>query len=66
MLAPVIAVRYLLAAVLLLVGLIFIGQGLGYIPGSSMTGQPFWAVVGAVMVFIGGVLAWRTYRPIGR
>jgi hypothetical protein len=59
-------VRYLVAAVLLIVGAIFLGQGLGFIPGSPMTGQPFWAVVGMIMLAIGAWLAWRTYRPIGR
>ena len=56
-------VRYLIAAVLILVGLIFIGQGLGFIGGSGMTGVPFWAVVGAVLLVVGGVLAWLTWRP---
>ena len=54
--------RYLIAAALVLVGLIFIGQGLGYIKGSGMTDQPVWAIVGAVMVVGGGVMAWMTRR----
>jgi hypothetical protein len=44
------------------VGLIFLGQGIGWIPGSYMTGDPTWAVVGAVMVVIAGVLIWRGRR----
>jgi hypothetical protein len=59
-------VRYLIAVVLALVGLIFIGQGLGYIGGSGMTGQPFWAVVGAVLLVAGAGFAWVTYRSSPR
>jgi hypothetical protein len=44
------------------VGLIFFGQGLGWIPGSYMTGDPTWAVVGAAMVVIAAVLFWRGRR----
>lgn len=44
------------------VGLIFIGQGLGWIPGSYMSGDPTWAVVGAVMVVIAAVLIRRGRR----
>ena len=45
-------------------GLIFLGQGLGLIPGSFMTGQAFWALVGAVLV-IGAIVygAWPRLRP---
>ncbi len=44
------------------VGLIFLGQGIGWIPGSYMTGDPTWAVVGSVMVVIAAVLLWRGRR----
>ena len=54
--------RYVVAGVLGLVGLIFIGQGLGYIGGSRMTNDPFWAAVGAVMLFGAAVLAAMTWR----
>ena len=42
--------RVAVAAILGLMGATFVGQGLGYIPGSFMTGDPFWAVVGVVLV----------------
>jgi hypothetical protein len=42
--------RLVLAAVLALVGIIWLGQGLGFIGGSFMTGSLFWAVVGAVLL----------------
>ena len=54
--------RYVVAGVLLLVGLILSGQGLGLIPGSFMTGQSAWLVIGVLMVFAGGGLAWWTWR----
>jgi hypothetical protein len=47
----------LLAALLALVGLIWIGQGLGYIKGSFMTGQAFWAEVGLLSVAAAFTLA---------
>ena len=50
------------AGVIGAVGLIFIGQGLGWIPGSYMSGDPTWAVVGAVMVVIAAVLIRRGRR----
>lgn len=51
---PVIVV---LRAVLLLVGLVWMGQGLNLIPGSFMTGDPKWFVIGAVCALGGLVLA---------
>jgi hypothetical protein len=43
------------AGALVVVGLIWIGQGLGIIGGSSfMTGDRFWAALGAGLV-VGGV-----------
>lgn len=34
-------------------GVIWILQGLGYIPGSFMSGQTFWAWMGLVAVVVG-------------
>jgi hypothetical protein len=42
--------RLVLAAVLALVGIIWLGQGLGLIEGSFMTGSLFWAAMGAVLL----------------
>jgi hypothetical protein len=58
--------RYVIAAVLALVGVIFVGQGLGYIGGSSMTGSSFWAIVGAILVVAAVVLVWMARRPSNR
>ena len=40
----------------LLVGAVFAGQGLGYIPGSFMTGDMKWFWIGSGMVLVGLVL----------
>jgi hypothetical protein len=46
------------------VGGIFLGQGVGLIPGSFMTGSATWAVIGAVMVVVGvGLLLVAARRP---
>jgi hypothetical protein len=42
-----------IAVLLILVGGTFAGQGLGYIPGSFMTGDIKWFWIGAVMVVVG-------------
>lgn len=45
-----------LGLLLLLVGAVFVGQGVGAIGGSFMTGQTKWAAIGAVLVGVGVVL----------
>ena len=42
--------RLVLAAFLLIAGVAWIGQGTDLLPGSAMSGQPVWAVVGAVIL----------------
>jgi hypothetical protein len=54
----------LVGGALIVTGGVWIGQGLGYIPGSFMTGDPFWAVAGAVFVLGGAaILALELRRP---
>ncbi len=43
-------------ALVLAVGLVWIGQGLGYIKGSFMTGDMKWFWIGCAMVVVGVVL----------
>jgi hypothetical protein len=38
---------------IVLVGAVFAGQGIGFIPGSFMTGQKEWLWIGGVMVVAG-------------
>lgn len=46
----------------LLAGLTFTGQGVGLIPGSYMTGRTEWAVIGSVLMAIGALGLWWTFR----
>lgn len=48
--------------VITLIGLLWVSQGAGLMPGSAMTGQSFWLVIGLVLVVVGSaiaVLSWR-------
>ena len=54
--------RWIIAALLALVGLAWIGQGLGFLPGSVMSGNAFWAVVGAILIVLAVVIATRELR----
>jgi hypothetical protein len=47
-----------LGVLVLLAGAVFAGQGLGYIPGSLMTGDIKWFWIGSVMVVVGLVLGF--------
>lgn len=49
-------VLLILGAILVLVGLVWFGQGVGLIGGSSMTGEALWAVIGAVCIVFGGLM----------
>jgi hypothetical protein len=55
-------VALVLGALLLLVGVIWTTQGLGYLGGSPMTGKTLWAIVGPVVALIGIVLVARGGR----
>ncbi len=55
--------RWIIAAILVLVGAVWIGQGLGIIRGSSfMIGDPRWAMLGAVLAVIGVGVGWTALR----
>lgn len=55
--------RWIVAAVLILLGLVWIGQGSGLIRGSSfMTDDVRWALIGAVIVAIGIVVGWTAFK----
>ena len=45
-----------LGVVLILIGLVFTGQGLNLIPGSFMTGIRIWFYIGVAMALVGLVL----------
>lgn len=45
-----------------LVGVVWLLQGVGILPGSFMTGQLFWAVMGAIFLVVGGLLVFVGLR----
>jgi hypothetical protein len=51
-----------LGIVVMLLGLLFMFQGLGYVKGSSMTNSNFWAVAGPVIALVGAALLWTGLR----
>jgi hypothetical protein len=48
--------RLVIGVVLVLVGVVWFGQGIGLIGGSFMTGEAFWAVMGVFAIAVGVVL----------
>ena len=57
--------RYVLLVVgglMVLMGGVWLLQGIGILPGSFMTGQPFWAVMGAILVVVGVLLVFGGTR----
>lgn len=51
-----------LAILLIAAGIIWILQGVNILPGSFMTGDPQWAVNGAITAAIGAGLFWFASR----
>jgi hypothetical protein len=55
--------RFVLAAIAALVGLVWTLQGANLLPGSFMTGDPFWLAAGlALIAAAAGYAAWPTLR----
>ena len=50
------AAALVIAILLLLIGLVWMGQGLGYVKGSFMTGQLFWFWIGLGCVIAAAAL----------
>jgi hypothetical protein len=56
--------RLVVGLVLALLGVLWVGQGVGLIVGSFMTGSGVWAVIGAILLVVAGVLlALEVRRP---
>ncbi|MEO6349164.1 MAG: hypothetical protein ABIP53_00765 [Candidatus Limnocylindrales bacterium] len=53
--------RVVIATVLALIGLFWIGQGIGMIPGSVMSGSSFWATVGVILLVIAVAVLTREW-----
>jgi hypothetical protein len=55
--------RWIIAAVCVLAGLVWIGQGTGILKGSGfMVGDITWAVIGAALLVIGLIIGWTALR----
>lgn len=52
-----------IAVMMVVIGAVWTFQGLGYLKGSPMTGEPFWAQVGAPLAGLGVALAIVVLRP---
>jgi hypothetical protein len=48
---------------LVLIGCVWLLQGVGLLPGSFMTGQTKWAIYGAIAIGLGVALLWTNRRP---
>ena len=62
---PMRATLIVLGLLLAASGLVWMAQGLNlpFAPGSFMTGDRSWIVIGAAAVLAGSVLVWRGRRP---
>jgi len=47
---------------LLLLGLLWLLQGVNLMPGTVMSGQSFWAIVGLILIVVGGWLGYTGLR----
>ncbi len=57
----------ILGVLLILTGVVWFLQGINILPGSFMTGQPQWAVAGAVALLVGsGLVAYARRRQGSR
>ena len=52
----------ILSGPMLLIGIIWVLQGLNILPGSFMTGDIVWAIRGAPMAVVGAALVWWVNR----
>ncbi|MGI9147411.1 MAG: hypothetical protein ACR2IK_12785 [Chloroflexota bacterium] len=51
-----------LGLVCVVIGLVWIGQGVNLLPGSFMSGQAMWAIIGLVLLIVGAWLMWSLAR----
>lgn len=59
-------VLIIVGGLMVLMGGTWLLQGVGILPGSFMTGQAFWAVVGAIVLVVGAVLCFLGARRSSR
>ena len=49
-------IAIVVGVLVLLTGAVWLLQGVGILPGSVMTGQAFWAVMGLIFIVVGGAI----------
>ena len=52
----------IISVLVFLAGLVFFLQGLNILPGSYMTGDPQWAINGAILMAVAGGVFWFRNR----
>ena len=55
-------VLIVVGALMMLMGGVWLFQGIGILLGSFMSSQPFWAVMGVIMLVVGAFLLMRGIR----
>lgn len=56
-------IRWIIAGILVVVGAVWIGQGMGLFNGSGfMDNNRIWAVIGAVLIVAGVVVGWTAVK----
>jgi hypothetical protein len=55
-------VKGIVGVICVLFGLLWIGQGTNLMPGSIMSGQLLWVVIGLVVRVVGAGLLWSMIR----
>ena len=55
-------VLMVVSILIFLAGLVWFLQGVNILPGSSMTGDPQWAINGAIAMLVSGGLFWFTRK----
>ena len=59
--------RWIIAAVLVVIGVVWVAQGLGFVRGSGfMDGDPRWALIGTMLAVGGFALGWTAFRARAR
>ena len=59
--------RWIIAAVLIVIGVGWVAQGSGLMPGSGfMDGDIRWAIIGVVLAFAGLAIGWTAFRARSR
>jgi uncharacterized integral membrane protein len=58
-------IKGIAGVVCVLIGLLWIGQGTNMLPGSFMSGQSQWAIIGLVLLIVGGWLLRSLVRARG-